>query len=377
VLRDRRIFPWSWGAFQWFLGLSIFSCLLITKDEWVHATHCSPTELWLHSILFILHPLALIATAVLWFSASSQQIQGDPFMPQSLLPDPLWSATVLLAQFGILTAFGIYQVLYWNYWRIDSMKPPSDINNACYHALGDRWYQAEDDPVALLRAESRLRNPWLLEEIQKQFGPGSQTVLDVACGAGFLSNALAKAGLSVTGIDLSVESLEVARRLDSTSQVRYLEMDARKLSFPDASFDVVCAMDFLEHVEHPELLIQEMARVLKPGGLFFFHTFDRNPLSWLIVIKGVEWFVKNTPKNLHVYPLFIKPSELSRFCNAAGLKVMKMQGTRPKVLHLAFWRMIWTGRVSSNFEFVFTSSLWMGYSGVAGKLRIPSCNYLR
>ena len=76
-----------------------------------------------------------------------------------------------------------------------------------------------------------------------------------------------------------------------------MQLDAFALPFPHQSFDVICAMDFLEHVEMPEQIIRNSARLLRPNGLFFFHTFNRNLLSYVVVIKGVEWCVPNTPAN--------------------------------------------------------------------------------
>lgn len=241
------------------------------------------------------------------------------------------------------------------------------VNNEIYEALGDRWYKAKDDPVALLRAEAKVRNHWVLAHIQKNHS-GNCAVLDIGCGAGFLSNALALAGHSVTGIDLSTSSLDIAKKYDSTSRVRYEIADATAIPYQDSTFDVVCAMDFLEHVEEPGKVIAEASRILKPGGLFFFHTFNRNPLSWLIVIKGVEWFVKNTPPNLHIYRLFIKPSELKTFCGQSGLQVEEVLGLRPHFFSWPFWKMIFTGTVSEEFRFQFTKSTLIGYTGVARKV---------
>lgn len=247
-------------------------------------------------------------------------------------------------------------------------RPQRPVNNAIYAELGARWYDAEDDPVALLRAESHLRNPWIAEVIERKLGPNPARVLDVGCGGGFLSNALALLGHEVTGLDEAAEALEVARARDATRSVRYELGDALQLAHPDASFDVVCAMDFLEHVEEPERAVAEMARVLRPGGLFFFHTFNRNRWAELIVIRGVEWFVKNTPKDMHVLHLFIKPEELRAFCNRHGLETGELRGTRPH-LGAPFWRMLWTGRVSPQFSFVFTDSTRLAYSGWAERRR--------
>jgi 2-polyprenyl-6-hydroxyphenyl methylase / 3-demethylubiquinone-9 3-methyltransferase len=242
----------------------------------------------------------------------------------------------------------------------------SPVNNDIYRTLGERWYGAEDDPVALLRAESRLRNPWVAREIASAFGPSDPNVLDIGCGAGFLSNHLGALGHRVTGLDASPDALRVAALHDGTGSVRYLEGDALQLPFADASFDVVCAMDFLEHVENPDRAIAEAARVLRPSGLFFFHTFNRNFLSWLVIIKGVEWFVRNTPRNLHVLRLFLKPAEIQASCERHGLGTPTFYGMRPK-LGRAFWRMLATRRVSADFGFKFTSSTRLGFSGLAQK----------
>lgn len=241
---------------------------------------------------------------------------------------------------------------------------PIPVNNAIYDELGERWYAANDDPVALLRAESRLRNPWVVEHIVRERGHGA-SVLDVGCGAGFLSNHLARQGFDVTGIDASQASIDVAARHDTSRGARYLLGDAARLPFADASFDVVCAMDFLEHVEDPARVLAEAARVLKPGGLFFFHTFNRNPVAWLVIIKGVEWFVKNTPRHMHVLRLFIKPNELVRMCAASGLAVTALHGSQPVIFSWAFWRMLFTRVVPADFRFRFSSSTLLAYTGYA------------
>jgi 2-polyprenyl-6-hydroxyphenyl methylase/3-demethylubiquinone-9 3-methyltransferase len=245
------------------------------------------------------------------------------------------------------------------------------VNNDFYDGYGERWYTAQDDPVGLLRAENRLLGPWVVAEIRRRRRGGSVRVLDVGCGAGFLANELARNGFQVTGIDASEGSLDVARRHDSTGSVDYRSGDALYLTFPDQSFDVVCAMDFLEHVESPERVVSEAARVLAPEGLLFFHTFNRNPLSWLMVIKGVEWFVKNTPLNMHCLPNFIKPAELRRMCESSGLRVEYYRGLAPVAWNSAFWKMILTGKVEDGFTFAFMRFAPAGYAGVAISVKKP------
>lgn len=241
---------------------------------------------------------------------------------------------------------------------------PETINNAFYDDLGDDWYTSSNHPIALLRAENAIRIPWILNEIEKRFGTAQ--ILDVGCGAGMLTNALAEKGHAVSGIDLSESSLTIAKKRDTTGRVAYQKANAYALPFPDASFNVVCATDVLEHVEIPQKLISEASRVLKPGGIFFFHTFNRNLFSYLLVIKGVEWCVPNAPPRMHVYPLFIKPKELTALCKHSSLEVESLIGLRP-CFSLGLWKMAFQRKIPETFSFQFTKSLLTGYCGIASK----------
>lgn len=341
--------PSSPVALPVYVGLSIFSTLFVTKDEAVHAARCSPGEHWLHAILFILHPIVLAAFGYLWWTGA---------------------VGLLLGQLGIAIAFMAYQILYWNVEdagaeaELVDAGAPVRVNNTWYAELGARWHAATDTPIALLRAESRHRNPWIADEIVRAFGPAPRRVLDLGCGGGFLSNYLAERGHAVTGVDTTAENLTVARASDPTHTATYALADARALPYAANSFDVVCAMDLLEHVEQPDLVIAEASRVLAPGGLFVFHTFNRTWQSKLIVIKGVEWFVRNTPRQLHVAHLFITPDELSGMCRAHGLEAVEIRGSRPR-FGWPLWRMLLTGKVGDDFAFTTTPSLKLGYTGIA------------
>ena len=242
----------------------------------------------------------------------------------------------------------------------------NEVNNQIYETYGERWYTADDDPIALLRAESKAKLPWVLNEIQKIGAKNKQTVLDVGCGGGFLSNALAQNGLAVTGVDLSEESLRIAKAHDITGTIQYLPADAYHLPFADQSFDVVTVMDFLEHVERPADVVKECARVLKPGGILIYHTFNRNWLAWIVIIKLVEWLVKNTPKDMHILRLFIKPKELENFCSEAGLSVQSVTGLRPVIMSLTL-KSLFSGVVPKTMKFKTTPSTLLSYMGCAKK----------
>jgi 2-polyprenyl-6-hydroxyphenyl methylase/3-demethylubiquinone-9 3-methyltransferase len=241
------------------------------------------------------------------------------------------------------------------------MGKKNEVDNSIYDNYGDQWYTAVDDPIALLRAENKVKAPWILSRIQK-----SSLILDVGCGAGFLTNELALAGHKVTGVDMSESSLQVAAQYDQTKTVTYKLANAYELPFSDESFDFLCAMDFLEHVEDPAKAIQEFARVLKPGGKFFYHTFNRNFVAWLVIIKLVEWLIPKTPKHMHVLRLFIKPKELKIYCELANLKNQEMVGIRPVFSSIPLSQ-IFSGKVPPEMRFELTSSLLTSFMGVAIK----------
>jgi 2-polyprenyl-6-hydroxyphenyl methylase/3-demethylubiquinone-9 3-methyltransferase len=243
------------------------------------------------------------------------------------------------------------------------------INNDYYHTLGEKWYRAHDDPVALLRAEAAWRNPWIANRIHEFYSYRSKDIriLDVGCGAGFLSNLLASEGFQVTAIDISKSSLEVAQSRDLTQAVSYLQADAYELPFEDGTFDVVTSTDFLEHVSEPQRVIAEISRVIKPSGFFFFHTFNKNWLSKLLVIKSLEWFVKNTPEQLHVYELFIKPKDLKNWLADSRFRTIEMHGMRPRFLQFPILKLLFKGEVDPRFQFRWSSSLAVAYVGIARK----------
>lgn len=244
------------------------------------------------------------------------------------------------------------------------MRSGSGINNDFYDQLGALWYEGCDHPIALLRAEAVSRNAWVLEGLGAAARPGAR-VLDAGCGGGFLTNALAAAGYAAAGVDRSAASLEQAKAKDATRTASYHEGDLTSLPFASGTFDAVCAMDVLEHVEALDEAVAELSRVLRPGGLFFYYTFNRNPLSWLLAVQGVRW-IRNAPPNVHVYRLLIKPSELRALCERHDLATEEQTGLRP-AFDGALAHLVLTRRVREDFRFVPSRSLAVGYLGRARK----------
>lgn len=247
-------------------------------------------------------------------------------------------------------------------------KPHSQIviNNDFYDFLKEGWYTETNHPVALLRHENAARLPWIIESIENRVGSFAK-ILDVGCGAGLLANPLSERGYDVTGVDLSKESLLCAGNHDTTKKVKYLYGNALDLPFEDKSFDVVLAMDLLEHVDMPVKVIKECSRILRSHGLLFFHTFNKNFFSYLFIVKGIEWFVKNTPKNMHVYNLFIKPKDMLEMLEENNLFPDTWTGLRPK-FSKAFFQMLMKREIPEELSFTLCKSLLTGYMGIAVKL---------
>lgn len=237
-----------------------------------------------------------------------------------------------------------------------------------YDHLAERLYEAHNDPVALVRCQNKLEIPWVLETVRRYIGYHAE-ILDMGCGAGFITNALGQAGHNVTGVDLSSSCLRIAAAKDVTGKVCYVRGDVYQLPFPRESFDVVVAMDLLEHVVDPQKVIFQATRVLRPGGLFIYNTFNKNPLSWLMVVKGIPWFVKNTPEDYHLYSLFISPRKLENWMEEAGLDPVERKGIRPVFAQKSLFDLLMTREVPESFRFKFTKQCLIGYTGFAKKMR--------
>jgi len=195
---------------------------------------------------------------------------------------------------------------------------------AKFGALAHRWW----DPQGEFRPLHQL-NPLRLAWIDGLAPLAGKRVLDVGCGGGILSEAMARLGASVTGIDLSEKPLRVAELhlLESGLSVPYERISAEDLSKTQAeTFDVVTCMELLEHVPDPASSVAACARLAKPGGRVFFSTINRNPKAYLFAVIGAEYLLRMLPRGTHDYARFIKPSELSRWCRDAGLDPLELKG---------------------------------------------------
>lgn len=200
---------------------------------------------------------------------------------------------------------------------------PSEI--AKFEALASRWW----DPNSEFKPLHDL-NPLRAAYIDDHVNVAGKTVLDVGCGGGILTESLAQRGASVTGIDMTEAPLQVARlhAMDGgLESIHYRQSTAESLAEKaPGQFDVITCMEMLEHVPDPESVIRAISIMLKPGGQVFFSTINRNAKAWALAIVGAEYVLGLLPKGTHHYQKLIRPSELKRWAETAGLEVTGFRG---------------------------------------------------
>ena len=199
------------------------------------------------------------------------------------------------------------------------------VELAKFSELAHRWWDLEGEFKPL-----HLINPVRLAWIESHQVLKGLKVLDVGCGGGILSDAMARQGARVTGIDLSEKALKVA-------QMHAIETGTPNVSFrvtavedlareQPAGFEVVTCMEMLEHVPDPASVVRACADLVKPGGWVFFSTINRNARAFLQAIVAAEYVLNLLPRGTHEYAKLIQPAEMARSCRAAGLAWRQVRG---------------------------------------------------
>jgi 2-polyprenyl-6-hydroxyphenyl methylase/3-demethylubiquinone-9 3-methyltransferase len=199
---------------------------------------------------------------------------------------------------------------------------PDEI--ARFDKLAARWW----DPDGESRPLHDL-NPVRATYVAARVDLRGARVADVGCGGGLLSEALAREGAQVTGIDLGEKVVEVAKLhlYESGLTVDYRVQSSAALAAGEpASFDAVCCMELIEHVPDPAALVNDLAALLKPGSRLFMSTLNRTPAAFGAAILGAEYVMRLLPRGTHHYAQFLKPSELGRLLRQAGLELEDVSG---------------------------------------------------
>ena len=203
----------------------------------------------------------------------------------------------------------------------------SNVNpaeTAKFDRLAARWWDTNGESRPL-----HDLNPVRLNYIAERMALRGARVLDVGCGGGILSEALARAGAQVTGIDLAPRVLDVARLHlhESALTVDYRQVSVEALAQESpAAFDAIACMELLEHVPDPGSVIDACATLLKPDGRLFLSTLNRTPAAFALAIAGAEYAFNLLPRGTHHYAQFIRPSELAAALRSADLKLEDLSG---------------------------------------------------
>ncbi|ABK44631.1 3-demethylubiquinone-9 3-methyltransferase [Magnetococcus marinus MC-1] len=213
---------------------------------------------------------------------------------------------------------------------------------AKFERMAHEWW----DPAGKFRTLHEI-NPARVGYIKEILTGSAQgdlagiNLLDIGCGGGILAEAMADNGANVVGIDRSekIIGIATAHQAESGSSASYRMQSAAELAEAQpASFDVVLAMEVLEHVPDMTAFLGDCANLLKPGGTLFFATLNRTPKSWLFAIMGAEYLLRWLPRGTHQFEKFVKPSELRTALQSNGLEMQAVRGLSYNPIN-ATWRL--------------------------------------
>jgi len=239
------------------------------------------------------------------------------------------------------------------------------INNELYNDLGDAWWHAEDHMITFLRHESAIKVDFILKHCPAK---KSLNILDLGSGAGLITLPLAQAGHRLTAVDLSEPALKQlqakAHSLGIENNIQTIQANAckevEKLS-PTEKFDLVLAMDVLEHVENPQALIQTAQKYLRPGGVFIYHTLNKNWLCWLVYLQIAPRLIKHCPPHLHLYHYMIKPKQMTQWLSELGFQSSVPVGIHPPILQRGMGELLFTRAIKTPLHFKYCKSTTFGY----------------
>ncbi len=256
-----------------------------------------------------------------------------------------------------------------------------EINNKIYDELGHGWW--DEDGNGNLVSLRYLTNPvkfnYINTIIKNQKKDENKSILDVGCGGGYLADKLAKAGFEVTGLDPSNTSIKAAKAHAKQEKltIKFVEGLGEKLPFKSNSFHFVCCCDVLEHVKDFTLVIKEISRVMRGGGIFFYETINRTIISKIVMIKVMQGWqgISFLEPNIHIWDMFIKPKELIEVLSRYNFVNQETKGLSPSmnfISHFFSLRARNKGQISwqelgKRFNLKISNNISCNYIGYAVK----------
>ena len=206
---------------------------------------------------------------------------------------------------------------------------------AGFAAVADRWWDA-DGPFRPLHRLNPLRLGYIRDALVGRFGLDSEadrplsglSVADIGCGGGLLAEPLARLGAAMTGVDASLDAIEVARAHAAGSglAIDYVQATVEELAAEGRRFDAVTALEIVEHVADRAAFVAACCRLVRPGGLVVMSTLNRTPRAFALAIVGAEYLLRWVPRGSHHWRKFVRPAELARDLRQGGARVTDVQG---------------------------------------------------
>ncbi|MDX2113146.1 MAG: bifunctional 2-polyprenyl-6-hydroxyphenol methylase/3-demethylubiquinol 3-O-methyltransferase UbiG [Alphaproteobacteria bacterium] len=214
-----------------------------------------------------------------------------------------------------------------------------------FSKIADEWWDPRGK-FKPLHDINPLRIEWIKERVQGAgLGLQGASLVDIGCGGGLMCEPFARLGAKVTGIDASEKNIAVAKPHAERSglDIDYRCMTAEDLvssviRHPSSGFDIVLALEIIEHVADVPLFVASCCQLVRPGGLLFISTINRTPMSYVKAIIGAEYVLRLLPRGTHDWKKFLRPSEIERELSKHGAELCEMSGM---VLNPLKWQWYW------------------------------------